>query len=103
MRQVAPGEQGMSLRDYFAAAALTGLLVTTGMKAAGGDLTSGEDESICNDARTCGWGSPATNGLQDENGKKLTWLEIVSGEAYEFADAMLCERDRTPDAAENPS
>jgi hypothetical protein len=81
------GDCGMSLRDYFAAAALTGLIATTGMKNAGGDLVSGDEEdenTIANDARCCGWGAELA-----EDDHRLSWLEIIAGEAYQFADAMV--------------
>lgn len=104
MNEGGPAFMPVSLRDYFAAAALTGLLVTTGMKAAGGDLTSGENESICNDARTCGWGSGVANGMKNEDGSEFTWLEMIADEAYSVADAMLRERNRgaEPDTDTSP-
>lgn len=87
--------RGMSLRDFFAAAALTGLIATTGMKHAGGDLVSGNEEdenTIANDARCCGWG--AETNLHAEDDHRLSWLEIIADEAYSFADAMLIEREQ---------
>lgn len=85
---------GVELRDWFAGMALQALIGTTAHSSASGDLTSGDldnPESIASDARTCGWGSE-TN-LVNGNGGKYTWLEIITAEAYEFADSMMERRN----------
>jgi hypothetical protein len=66
----------MSLRDYFAAAALQGMLSADG-----------------NDPR---WTGKDTGPEHQRGGGK--WLDPhgVSQQAYDIADSMLRERERTP-------
>ena len=59
-----PANKGMTLRDYFAAKAMQGLLSNKHM------------------------GDAALHGSAQE------WLKEMSEAAYEFADAMLAERER---------
>lgn len=87
---VIPG--GIPLRDWFAGMALQALIGTTSQVTAAGGLTSNVQQgrsSIADDARSWGWGSKCAQSREDA---PVTWLELLTREAYDFADAMLVER-----------
>ncbi len=59
--------RGMSLRDYFAGQALTAMVAGDGARMVA---------------------------ARDERYDETNWREIVASNAYDFADAMLAERER---------
>ena len=75
-----PAVYGMTLRDYFAAAALTGLLANK--------MYSIRDED--------GYTELRVEHYEDEDGKGKYFIPAVS-RAFEAADAMLKERARSDD------
>ena len=85
-------QDNTSLRDTFAAHALVGLIVTAGSPHASGDLSSGEDASLVEDARCGGWGAELN--IKDEKGEAYSLSRLIAEEAYEVADAMLRERGK---------
>lgn len=76
---------GMSLRDYFAAQALQGLLV------AQSNLDDSDEESV-SWALSCGIGEELS--YHHSDGKPYTWEEMLAENCYGLADAMLAERNK---------
>lgn len=72
----APGQRGMTMRDYFAAQALQGI--------------TGNSQA-----------SWAPSREQQESG--ITWADMAAKEAYELADAMLRRREQLPQNCSHPT
>lgn len=86
--------EGMTLLDYFAGRALIAGIITAADPSCEGALTgsTADDESLLGWMRTCGSGSYLS--CTDETGKKYTVPRLLAEEAYDFAGAMLVERQK---------
>ena len=79
-----------TLRDEFAKAIIPALIAT----AADPRLDSMVDgaSSLLSAARSFGWESPSD--MHGEDGEPLTLAEVLAGEAFDLANAMVRERER---------
>ena len=81
-------EEGMELRDYFAAKAMQSLVqASTTLKY--------DNELSFDNAIICGVGDVISAEYYDENGKAhpISWARWYADEAYVIADAMMKARD----------
>ena len=83
-------DSNVSLRDEFAKAIIPALIAT----AADPRLDSMVDgaSSLLSAARSFGWESPSD--MHGEDGEPLTLAEVLAGEAFDLANAMVRERER---------
>ena len=84
---------GMSLRDYFAAAAMAALIGTYPHVS---DFDGASDDTMADAINFCGWGDMMQTRCFSENepSRKITHAECLASDAYFIADAMLKEREK---------
>ena len=90
------GQQGMDLRDYFAAKAMQAMIqASTSLNST--DVTGFDDEHSFETAVVCGVNSPINIQGEDKDGKSFmyTWAQYYAEESYEIANAMMKARDET--------
>ena len=87
-------QQGMELRDYFAAKAMQAMVQASASLNVKDDDTPMEDCSF-ETAVTCGFNSEIPLHGTDKDGKdfKYTWAQYYAEEAYLIADAMMKARE----------
>ena len=87
-------QQGMDLRDYFAAQAMQAIIqASTSLNPKQDDEFLGE--CSFENAVGCGFNSTISMSGEDEHGEfKYTWARHYVEEAYAIADEMMKQRER---------